>query len=151
MPNASRRETGWAVASFLAVVLAACSSSSAGGTASGGDDASGDDGSTAGCTSVGGVCQPFSMNCPIEQQNTALCGDSLLVCCLPPDGETLPNPPDGGGGDGATMDSTTVDSTAPKDSAPPKDTSQPPMDTSMPPKDTGSPGQDATGGDAAGD
>lgn len=84
----------------LAVVLA-CSSSSGPSTAS--PDASappGDDASTVPCTSAGGTCMPYTAFCPVLQQNPTLCGDSVLLCCLPPDdaGTFIPPGPDSGGG-----------------------------------------------------
>ena len=27
---------------------------------------------------------PYTSPCPVLQQNAALCGDSVLICCLPP-------------------------------------------------------------------
>jgi hypothetical protein len=42
-------------------------------------------GSVEACMNAGGTCQTFDMECPILQQNTALCGDSVMICCLPPD------------------------------------------------------------------
>jgi hypothetical protein len=71
---------------LLAPELAACSSSS---SASDTADAAGpvgeDDGSTAGCTSLGGTCTPASApGCAPLEQNPSLCGNVILVCCLPP-------------------------------------------------------------------
>ncbi|MGD0526759.1 MAG: hypothetical protein ABSE49_16555 [Polyangiaceae bacterium] len=42
-------------------------------------------GSVEACMNAGGTCQTFDMECPVLQQNTALCGDSVMICCLPPD------------------------------------------------------------------
>ncbi len=87
------------VTACLAVTLA-CSSSSG---SSAGPDASappGDDASMVPCTSAGGTCMPYTGSCPVLQQNATLCGDSVLLCCLPPDdaGTFVPPGPDSGGG-----------------------------------------------------
>ncbi|HEX3343877.1 MAG TPA: hypothetical protein VHS09_04855 [Polyangiaceae bacterium] len=42
-------------------------------------------GSPAACENAGGMCVTFQTGCPILQQNTVLCGDSVMICCLPPD------------------------------------------------------------------
>jgi hypothetical protein len=56
-------------------------------------------GSPAACESAGGTCQSFETPCPILQQNTVLCGDSVMVCCLlADDGGGLPPPVEAGGG-----------------------------------------------------
>jgi hypothetical protein len=91
---------------LLLVALAACSSKAASSAPADSADASGaDDGSTANCTSVGGTCEPFSAgSCPILQQNAELCGDVLLVCCLPPGGETVVGPDSGLGADASMPD-----------------------------------------------
>lgn len=49
-----------------------------------GEAPSADDGSTAGCTSLGGACVPYTQACPPPQQNTVLCENTILLCCLPP-------------------------------------------------------------------
>jgi hypothetical protein len=66
--------------------LAACSSTSNGAdVADAGGAAVDEDGSTAGCTSLGGTCSPSSApGCPPLEQNSSLCGNVILVCCLPP-------------------------------------------------------------------
>ena len=76
----------------------ACSSSSG---SSGSTDAStlpAEDASMAPCTSQGGVCQPYTASCPVLQQNATLCGDSVLLCCLPAGGGVIEPPPDSGSG-----------------------------------------------------
>jgi hypothetical protein len=77
----------------------ACSSSSG---SSGSSDAStflpAEDASMVPCTSQGGVCQPYSASCPVLQQNATLCGDSVLICCLPEGGGVIEPPPDSGSG-----------------------------------------------------
>ncbi len=83
-----------------ASTILACSSSSSSGSSS---DASAalpaEDASTAPCLSLGGTCVSYQTSCPVLQQNTALCGDSLLICCLPADDAgTIVEP----GGDSAT-------------------------------------------------
>jgi hypothetical protein len=57
------------------------------------------DGSSAPCTSMGGVCIPYTTSCPVLQQNATLCGDSVMLCCLPADdaGPIIP-PEDSGEG-----------------------------------------------------
>lgn len=57
-----------------------------------------EDGSTAPCTDLGGACVTFQVSCPVEQQNPALCGDSLLICCLPEGGAILVPPAETGPG-----------------------------------------------------
>jgi hypothetical protein len=39
----------------------------------------------------------FQTECPILQQNTVLCGDSVMVCCLPPDDAAPFMPPEEAG------------------------------------------------------
>jgi hypothetical protein len=65
-----------------------------------------EDASTSPCTSLGGTCAPYTTTCPLPQQNATLCGDTVLLCCLPvgvaqpegtPDGGT-PTESDAGGG-----------------------------------------------------
>ncbi len=95
---------------FLAVALSFCAFAGCGDNGASGsapeDDASVaeaaaptpvPDGGSPACANAGGQCVPFSSNCPILQQNFVLCADSLLICCLPPGGETLPQPDSGGG------------------------------------------------------
>ena len=78
---------------LLFVALGACSSSSGSLVpADASTDVSLPNGDPAACTSVGGTCQPFSMGCPPLQQNPTLCGNVILVCCLPPGGETIAVP-----------------------------------------------------------
>jgi hypothetical protein len=83
------------LAASLATTLA-CSNNSGGG----GIDAStflpAQDASMDPCTSQGGVCQPYTQSCPVLQQNTALCGDSVLICCLPEGGAIIEGAPDSG-------------------------------------------------------
>ncbi len=91
-------------APLLLVAMGACSSKSTSRvSADAGDQGAGDDGSTASCTSVGGTCELFSAGCPPLQQNPALCGNVILVCCLPPGGETIAVPDAGGGDDAAEV------------------------------------------------
>jgi hypothetical protein len=80
----------------IAITLA-CSSSSS--PSNGSSDASappGEDASTVPCTSAGGTCVPYTTTCPVLQQNPTLCGDSVLLCCLPPEdaGTFIPPGPD---------------------------------------------------------
>jgi hypothetical protein len=76
-----------------------------------------EDGSTAGCTSRGGACVPYTQACPPPQQNTVLCENTILLCCLPPGQQEQGGPivigeeTDGGMADDA------VDVTTPTDSA----------------------------------
>ncbi len=86
----------WITASLSATL--ACSSSSG---SSGSSDASAlpaEDASMVPCTSQGGVCQPYTASCPVLQQNATLCGDSVLICCLPEGGGIIEPPPDSGSG-----------------------------------------------------
>ncbi|MGO9837169.1 MAG: hypothetical protein ACLP1X_23480 [Polyangiaceae bacterium] len=91
-----------------ALLLFACSSSS---QATSVTDASmstpAEDASTAPCTSLGGTCGPYTTTCPLPQQNTTLCGDTVLLCCLPiGTGEPVATPEGGGqAGDDAGADS----------------------------------------------
>jgi hypothetical protein len=50
------------------------------------------------CAAAGGTCVSFETSCPVLQQNTVLCADSVMVCCLPPDGGGLFVPPGPEGG-----------------------------------------------------
>jgi hypothetical protein len=56
-----------------------------------GDVLPAEDGSPAGCAAVGGTCVSYQTGCPLPQQNSALCEDSVLICCLQPGGEQLPD------------------------------------------------------------
>jgi hypothetical protein len=90
---------------FLFVALGACSSHPAASSALDSGDQGADDGSTAGCTGVGGTCEPLaSSGCPVVQQNTELCGNVILVCCLPAGGEVVT-----GGEDASITDATVPD------------------------------------------
>jgi hypothetical protein len=90
---------------FLFVALGACSSQPASSSAVDSGDQGADDGSTAGCTGVGGTCEPLaSSGCPLLQQNTQLCGNVILVCCLPAGGEVVT-----GGDDAAVADAAVAD------------------------------------------
>jgi hypothetical protein len=90
---------------FLFVALGACSSHPASSSAVDSGDQGADDGSTVGCTGVGGTCEPLaSSGCPIVQQNTELCGNVILVCCLPAGGEVVT-----GGDDAAVADAAVAD------------------------------------------
>jgi hypothetical protein len=66
-----------------------------------GDDASmtvvDEGGSPAACANAGGTCVSFQTDCPILQQNTVLCGDSVMICCLPPDDAAPYTPPEEAG------------------------------------------------------
>lgn len=80
------------------------------------------DGSSAACTAAGGTCVSFQDPCPVLQQNTELCGDTVMVCCLPPDAESThftppadasfeaAPPPDSGSSSGADTGTTGSDS-----------------------------------------
>jgi hypothetical protein len=87
------------LAAGLSVPLA-CSTKSPSPAATG-DDASmtvvDEGGSPADCTNAGGTCVTFQTACPILQQNTVLCGDSVMICCLPPDDAAPFMPPVEGG------------------------------------------------------
>lgn len=90
---------------FLFVALGACSSQPASSSAVDAGDEGADDGSTAGCTGVGGTCEPLaSSGCPLLQQNTELCGNVILVCCLPAGGEIVTGVGDAGVADAAVGD-----------------------------------------------
>jgi hypothetical protein len=75
------------LAASLSVPLA-CSTKSPIAAATG-DDASmtvvDEGGSPAACENAGGMCVTFETPCPALQQNTVLCGDSVMICCLPAD------------------------------------------------------------------
>ena len=71
------------LAASLAVLACSSSSQSTAGTDASAPPA--EDASTVPCTSLGGTCVPYSSPCPVLQQNATLCGDSVLLCCLPPD------------------------------------------------------------------
>ena len=73
-----------------------------------------EDGNTVGCTSLGGTCIPFAQECPVLQQNTALCEDTIMVCCLPEGGPRLVEPAEGGEGE---PDSTASDVAIPMEAA----------------------------------
>jgi hypothetical protein len=51
-----------------------------------------EDGSSAACTDLGGTCVTFQQSCPVAQQNPALCGDSVMICCLPEGGAIIVQP-----------------------------------------------------------
>jgi hypothetical protein len=55
-------------------------------------------GSPAACENAGGMCVTFQTECPVLQQNTVLCGDSVMICCLPPDDAAPFMPPIEAGG-----------------------------------------------------
>jgi hypothetical protein len=103
--------------SLSALVLGACSSKSAPAAPADSGDVGADDGSTVGCTSVGGTCEPYAAGCPILQQNAEFCGNVVLVCCLPPGGETLGSPDSGGDDTDATTSAETGPVTGPVDAA----------------------------------
>ncbi len=91
---------------WLAVVTFACSTSS---PSTAGTDASAppaEDASTVPCTSLGGTCVTYSTPCPVLQQNATLCGDSVLLCCLPPDdaGPIIEPTGDSGPADSGTVE-----------------------------------------------
>jgi hypothetical protein len=145
-----------ALLSALAWVYA-CSSSS--NTASPGDAGAipADDGSTEGCTSIGGTCESFMAGCPLLQQNPSLCGNVLLVCCLQPGGPTIVNPSDASGDGSSGDDQGDATSTPPPDAGggddtgtpPPPDDAQPPPPKdsgTTPPKDSGTTPPDDAGG-----
>jgi hypothetical protein len=100
-----------------ALVLGACSSKSAPAAPADSGDVGADDGSTVGCTSVGGTCEPYAAGCPILQQNAEFCGNVVLVCCLPPGGETLGSPDSGGDNADATTSMEAGPVTGPVDAA----------------------------------
>ncbi|HTB76921.1 MAG TPA: hypothetical protein VK762_26940 [Polyangiaceae bacterium] len=94
-------EMRFSFTSLVLFALVACSNHSTPSAAvDSGDQGGGDDGSTAGCTSLGGTCEPIAAaGCPLLQQNDVLCGNVILVCCLPAGGATV-----GGGDDGQAGD-----------------------------------------------
>jgi len=89
------------LAASLAIPLACSTKSPA--PADTGDDASmtvvDEGGSPASCAAVGGTCVTFQTECPVLQQNTVLCGDSVMICCLPPDDAAPFMPPVEAGAD----------------------------------------------------
>jgi hypothetical protein len=82
--------------------LAACSSNNqvSAGANEAGAPVDLDVDTTGPCTSVGGTCEAYSSGCPILQQDPTLCGNVVLVCCLPPGGEIIPVHDSGATGDG---------------------------------------------------
>ncbi|HEY3817996.1 MAG TPA: hypothetical protein VGL81_12535 [Polyangiaceae bacterium] len=50
-------------------------------------------GSPAACANAGGTCVTFQTPCPVLQQDTVLCGDSVMICCLPADDAAPYMPP----------------------------------------------------------
>jgi hypothetical protein len=99
--------------SLLVVALGACSSHPASSSPTDAGDVTSQDGNTVRCTSVGGTCAPINApGCPIAQQNTELCEDVVLVCCLPAAGSAPPGVPPGDSvvdsGGGTVVDSGTV-------------------------------------------
>ena len=65
------------------VTLGACTSRTSSTEADSGDGAD-EGGNPIACTSIGGTCQPtLAPGCPLSQQNPELCGNVVLVCCLP--------------------------------------------------------------------
>ena len=130
-----------AVVAFTALAaFAACSSTSASSTAYDAGEATGDDGSTTGCTSLGGTCESYASGCPVLQQNPELCGNVVLVCCLPPGGPIIVTPDSGEETDANATDASMM-------SAPPEagstDAVAPTPDASSPPVEAGHPTVDA--------
>jgi len=76
------------------LALLACSSGDKATVAAEASVTPADDGSTVACTSMGGTCEPYTTTCPLPQQNPTLCGDTVLLCCLP----VAPVVPQGPGG-----------------------------------------------------
>jgi hypothetical protein len=68
------------------------------------------------CALAGGTCVSFQTSCPVLQQNTVLCADSVMVCCLPPDdaGLFVPAGPEAGA-DAASSPGVDGSSDAPND------------------------------------
>lgn len=109
------------------LLLGACSNQAASAAAQdSGEALTAQDGSTVGCTSLGGTCVPYTQGCPPPQQNTALCENTILLCCLPADREDLDGPvtaeeTDGGVGaeidDATATDATATDATATGDTS----------------------------------
>jgi hypothetical protein len=105
------------LAAALSLPLA-CSTKSPAPAASG-DDASmtivNEGGSPADCTNAGGTCVTFQTECPPAQVNTVLCGDSVMICCLPPeDAAPYLGPADAGGSSGGDTGSSMVPEAAPE-------------------------------------
>jgi hypothetical protein len=134
--------------SFVALAgvasVAACSSSSnqaAGGAGEAGAPVDLDVDTTGPCTSVGGTCESYAAGCPVLQQDTELCGNVVLVCCLPPGGEVIPvhdsgsTSPDSGD-DSGPMNVPDTGTSPPPDSG----STKPPPDSGStnPPPDSGS-------------
>jgi hypothetical protein len=68
------------------------------GDPEGGDIQAADDGNAGGCATAGGTCVPYTQACPLPQQDTTLCGSTIMLCCLPPPGTTSFTPPPAEGG-----------------------------------------------------
>jgi hypothetical protein len=104
------------------LLLGACSNQAASATAQdSGEALPSQDGNTVGCTSLGGTCVPYTQGCPPPQQNTVLCENTILLCCLPADQGDLDGPvtaEEMDGGVGAGMDdATATDATATADTS----------------------------------
>jgi hypothetical protein len=128
------------LASVLLATFAACSSNSASPapTEAGVEDSA--DIGTSGCTSLGGTCESFSAGCPVLQQNPELCGNVILVCCLPEGGAIL-SAPDAGEEQDAPGETDTGTTGGPPDSG----STPPPVDAGAPPVDSGGSPVDAGG------
>ena len=102
------------------VAVGACSSKSSGSPVDAGDEGSEDDGSTASCTSIGGTCvSSLSPGCPLLQQNPTLCGNVVLVCCLPAGSDaSTEEGEDSGASDAGTTVTPTPDAGSGVDAAP---------------------------------
>jgi hypothetical protein len=60
----------------------------------------------------------FQTECPVLQQNTVLCDDSVMICCLPAeDAGFVPEGPDTGSGSGGGDSGGGGPTDAPPDSA----------------------------------
>jgi hypothetical protein len=80
-----------------ALLVFACSKSDQASPDAEASEASpGDDGSTMDCTDIGGTCVPYTTSCPLPQQNAALCGNTVMLCCLSTAPAAPPTSPDGG-------------------------------------------------------
>jgi hypothetical protein len=134
----------------LLTVIGACKTTSGAPGDGGSDDAPllpAQDGNAMGCTNLGGTCVSFETPCPVLQQNTALCEDTTLICCLPEGGLILAIPDSGSGGG---SEAGAVDAGSPKESGSPMEASSPPVEASTP-MDAMSPVEASEPGDAGPD
>jgi hypothetical protein len=103
---------------LAAYAMVACSTRASDAPSDAGEAAAPDDGSTAPCTTMGGTCVPYTQACPVPQQNTELCGSTVLLCCLPDSGvvQAIPPPADAAMPEAAPPEGGTDDGETPADS-----------------------------------